>query len=301
MLILWCLGFPDQALARNQEVVALAREFMHPPSLAHALYFTAIVRNWRQEWGMAQLCEEEVFTFATAQELPYWVAHATVGLGWTSVGQARPEEGSAQIRRGIEAFFAMGAMLGRSYFLFMLAEAYSKLGRVQDGLGVLAEALAFAHTTSERFYEAELYRLKGELTLQWESQKLKVKSQKSKMTDPRSLSPGPQGEAEACFLKALDIARQQQSKSLELRATMSLARLWQQQGKAAEAGRVLAEIYEWFTEGFDTADLKEAKALLEELAGQVVDTSQAGSRAVSDKSQASPEPASDKSKKRKAH
>lgn len=107
------------------------------------------------------------------------------------------------------------------------------------------------------------------------------------MTGPRSLSPNPQGEAEECFLKALDIARRQQSKSLELRATMSLARLWQQQGKAEEAQRMLTEIYGWFTEGFDTSDLKEAKALLE------------GLGTVSEKSEASLNPVSDKSKKRK--
>ena len=131
---------------------------------------------------------------------------------------------------------------------------------------MVAEALALVDKTGERVEEAELYRLKGELTLQQESQKSKAKTQKSKVTDPHSPTPDPQGEAEACFLRAIEIARKQQAKSLELRATTSLARLWQQQGKRKEAHAMLAEIYHWFTEGFDTKDLQEAKALLEELA-----------------------------------
>ena len=142
---------------------------------------------------------------------------------------------------------------------------------------MLAEALALVDKTGERFYEAELYRLKGELTLQKQSgvrgptskvqanQKSKGKSRKSKITDPQPLNPDPQGEAEACFRKAIDIARKQQAKSLELRASTSLARLWQQQGKKIEAHKLLSDVYNWFTEGFDTKDLQEAKALLEEL------------------------------------
>ena len=115
--------------------------------------------------------------------------------------------------------------------------------------------------TGERFYEAELYRLKGEFVLQSE-----VRGPESKNSTPQFLTPNPQAEAEACFLKAIDIARKQQAKSLELRAVMSLSRLWQRQGKTAEAHRMLSEIYNWFTEGFDTKDLQEAQALLDELA-----------------------------------
>jgi hypothetical protein len=136
---------------------------------------------------------------------------------------------------------------------------------------MLAEALAVVDQTSACFYEAELYRLKGALTLQEASQKSKGKSQKSKVeTNPQYLPPNPQGEVEqeveGYFLKAIDIARKQQAKSWELRATVSLARLWQRQGKKDEARRMLADIYGWFTEGFDTRDLQEAKALLQELA-----------------------------------
>src|SRR5262249_36882788 len=137
-------------------------------------------------------------------------------------------------------------------------------GQAEEGLSVLAEALAVVDKTEERFYEAELYRLKGELTLQ----QFKVQGSTLNVDNPHSAIPIPQSEAEACFLKAIEIARQQSAKSLELRAVMSLARLWQHQGKKDEARQLLAEIYGWFTEGFDTKDLQEAKALLGELEGK---------------------------------
>ena len=133
--------------------------------------------------------------------------------------------------------------------LVRLAEAHGKVGQVKEGLALLVEALAQVHKTGERDYEAELYRVKGTLTLE-----SKVQGPKSKVQ-----------EAEECFHKAIDIARQQSTKSWELRASTSLARLWQSQGKRKEAHKLLAEIYGWFTEGFDTKDLQEAKALLEEL------------------------------------
>jgi predicted ATPase len=147
----------------------------------------------------------------------------------------------------LAAYRATGGELWRPYFLSLLAEAYGKVGQVEEGLSALAEALDFVGRTGERFSEAELYRIKGELTLQQSS----VRS--------------PESEAEACFQKAIAIARRQQAKSFELRAATSLSRLWQSQGKQYEAYKMLSEIYGWFTEGFDTKDLQEAKALLEEL------------------------------------
>jgi predicted ATPase len=154
------------------------------------------------------------------------------------------------MRQGLAALQATGAEVFWPCWLALLAEAYGKGRQAEKGLTVMTEALAAANKNQERNYEAELYRLKGTLTLQ--SQVQSPKSQVEK-------------EAEACFLKALEIARKQHAKSLELRATVSLARLWQQQGKKDEARQLLAEIYGWFTEGFDTKDLQEAKALLAEL------------------------------------
>jgi len=146
----------------------------------------------------------------------------------------------------------MGSELGRPSALTLLAEAYGKAGRTEEGLTLLAEALDLVHKTDARVQEPQLYRLKGELTL--------------KQSSVQSLESSVQKEAEDCFRKAIEITRRQSAKSLELRAVMSLSRLWQSQGKKEEARQMLAEIYGWFTEGFDTADLQEAKVLLDALA-----------------------------------
>jgi len=149
----------------------------------------------------------------------------------------------------------------RPHFLALLAEAYAKVGQVEEGLSMLAEALTAVDRTGEQFYEAELYRLKGELTLQ----KFQVSGSTFQVDNSQSAIRITQSEAEECFFKAIAIAQKQQAKSLELRATASLARLWQQQDKPHEAHRMLSEVYNWFTEGFDTKDLQEAKTLLESL------------------------------------
>jgi predicted ATPase len=181
------------------------------------------------------------------------------------------ETGLTKLREGIEQYRASGAQLVLPYYLSNLAEAYRQLQKPAEGLQVVAEALQLVETNLDVFWEAELHRLKGELTLQQERQKAKGKSQKAKVKiNPQSLTPNPQRgvqqEAEGYFLKAIEIARRQEAKLLELRAVMSLARLWQHQGKNAEAKSMLAEIYGWFTEGFDTPDLQAAQALLETLA-----------------------------------
>jgi predicted ATPase len=186
---------------------------------------------------------------------------ATVQLRTTVVQRFKKIENAMaliwKILQGAESTFRRlkGAELERPHWCALLAEAYGKVGQIEEGLTVLAEALAAVDENGDRYYEAELYRLKGELTLQQENQKSKDKSQ---------ITPSTR-EAEACFHKAIEIAQKQQAKSWELRATMSLARLWQQQGKQKEAHDLLAEIYNWFTEDFDTKDLQEAKTLLEEL------------------------------------
>jgi predicted ATPase len=186
--------------------------------------------------------------------------------GEALAAQGRKEEGIAEIRQGLIAYQATGAELGRPGHLARLARAYKQMGQVEEGLSVLAEALALVDKTGERHNEAELCRLKGELTLQSKQVEDKSKASRRQVKNKAEIpSTQAEAEAEACFHKAIEIARKQQTKSWELRATTSLARLWQQQGKKVKARQLLAEIYGWFTEGFDTADLKEAKALLEEL------------------------------------
>ncbi len=175
-------------------------------------------------------------------------------IGWALAEQGQVAEGIEQMRQGLVANRRQGLELFRPSFLTLLAEAYRKAGQTEEGLNTLAEALETVDKTGERWYEAELYRIKGELLLAREGDNQKAKGEKEAVS-----------EAETCFSKAMDIARSQSAKSLELRAVRSLSRLWQKQGKKDEARKLLQEIYCWFTEGFDTADLKEAKALLEEL------------------------------------
>jgi predicted ATPase len=243
---LWYLGCPDQALRRIHEALTLAQELSHPFSLAFALAFAAWLHQLRRECQAAQERAAAAITLSTDQGFPFWVAWGTILWGSALTEQGQRAEGIAQMRQGIAAWRATGAELQRPYYLALLAEAYGKAGQAEEGLSVLVEALTAVHKTRERQHEAELYRLKGELLLKQDV-------------------PAEQ-EAETCLRQAVDVARQQQAKSLELRAAMSLSRLWQQQGKRVETRELLAPIYGWFTEGFDTADLQEAKTLLEELA-----------------------------------
>lgn len=260
-LTLWSLGYSDQARQRMQESLSLAQALSHPFSLAFALQTAAEVQVFCQDGRTAQEQTEALITLSREQGFALRAATGTILKGWALAEQGYVEEAIVQMREGLAFCRTAGAELYTSKFLALLAWAYAKVGQVEEGLSVLAEALALVDKTGARMNEAELYRLKGKLTLQ----KFQVPGSKFKVTDPRSLMPDAQGEVEACFLKAIDIARKQQAKMWELRATVSLARLWQQQGKPVEARQRLVEIYNWFTEGFDTVDLREAKGLLEEL------------------------------------
>jgi predicted ATPase len=185
-------------------------------------------------------------TLATEQGFAQWVVIGAILRDWTLAMQGQGEDKLEQMRQGLASWRALGAEGFQPYFLALLTEAHGKAGQAQTGLSMLTEALTVVDKIAERWWEAEIYRLKGESLL--------------------AMSPANTTEVEACFHQALDIARRQQAKSLELRAAMSLARLWQHQGRRHDARQLLAEIYGWFTEGFDTADLQEAKTLLEELA-----------------------------------
>jgi predicted ATPase len=194
---------------------------------------------------------EELTSLGNIHGFPDWVAVATIWRGCILTERGRQDEGIAQLHQGLILSSSPGCELLRTFWLALLAEECGNEGQVEEGLRAMAEALVAAHTNGEQFYEVELYRLKGALVLQASGQR------------PAS---DVQADAEACFQQALEIARRQQTKTLELRAAMSLSRLWQQQGKHQEAQDLLAPMFGWFTEGFDTADLQEAKALLEALA-----------------------------------
>jgi predicted ATPase len=221
-------------------------------SLTLALRWAAVLHHLRREAPMVQARAEAAMAIATDQGFPQQLAMAMILQGWTMATRGHGEEGIAQIQQGLAAYQATGATAQGPYHLALLAEACAQVGQTTEGLEALAEALAVLAKSRERWCEAELYRLRGELLLQ--------------QAVGAGLKPIPtEDEAEACFRQALDVARRQQAKSLELRATMSLSRLWQRQGKNEPARQILAPIYSWFTEGFDTTDLREAKALLEEL------------------------------------
>jgi predicted ATPase len=199
----------------------------------------------RREGRATQECAEAAIRLATEQGFSFWMAFGAMLRGWALAHQGQAQAGIEQIHEGMMARRATGAELGRPYFLALLAEAHGATGQPEVGLTVLTEALTLVDKTGERWCEPELYRHKGELLLQQSSDNAM--------------------EAEGCFHHALGIARNQQGKSFELRAATSLARLWHQQGKRQEAHDLLAPVYNWFTEGFDTFDLQDAKALLNAL------------------------------------
>jgi predicted ATPase/class 3 adenylate cyclase len=260
--VLWLLGYPDQALKRSYEALALARELSHPPSLASSLSHSAMLHHFRREVQTTQEQVEAIMALAQEQGFPFWLAVGHMWQGWGLAEQGQGAQGITRIHQGLAAARATGTRQGEGYAAALLAEAYGKAEQPEEGLTVLARALAAVDKTKERFYEAELYRLKGTLTLQ---AKVKTSLGQVKGSQNKSENGNPELEVEECFHKAIEIARLQQAKSLELRAVVSLSQLWQRQGKREEARRMLAEVYGWFTEGFDTVDLKEAKALLEEL------------------------------------
>ena len=244
---LWWLGYPDQAAQRADAALAHAQELVHPVTLTWVFCHGAIISQFRRAVPATYERAEAAIALGTAQGFQHVVAWSTVLLGWALAMQGQGEVGITQMRQGLTDWQRTGAEMDRPHLLALLAEGYATVGQTELGLAILTEALATAEAHEQRFYEAELYRLKGVLLL--------------------AQSADQHAEAADCWHQALVIARHQQARSLELRTAISLSRLWQQQGKHAEARELLAPIYGWFTEGFDTADLQEARALLEELQG----------------------------------
>jgi predicted ATPase/DNA-binding winged helix-turn-helix (wHTH) protein len=244
---LWCCGYPDQALGHGQEALAQARRLSNPYILMWCQSLVANLHVLRGEAAAAQQLAEASIALATDLEAPFWGARSTFMRGITLTRQGWTEEGLQQMQKGWTAIQTTGVRLNRVYSLARLAEAWLHAGQPDTGLALLAEALAFVNTSGERWWEAECQRLWGECLL------------------ARQKPEHQAGEAAARLHQALAIARHQHARSLELRAAMSLSRLWQQQGKHAAARQLLAVCYEGFSEGFDTTDLQEAKALLDEL------------------------------------
>ncbi|MGY2487947.1 adenylate/guanylate cyclase domain-containing protein [Cupriavidus sp. CP313] len=251
---LWLLGYPDQAWARSQEALNLIQTPAHPSDSADALLAAAEVRLLRGEVQPAQDLAQALVALATDYGLPYGLACGTILSGSALAANGHVEEGIDLIQKGLSAYRATGAELLRTHFLALLAETCARAGQVEAGLAAVAEALATVERTEERMHEAELHRIKGKLTL------LGAGRVGEANEDAR--------EAEACFQRAIAIASRQDARSPELRAVVALSRLWQQQGRHAEARSLLYETYGWFSEGFDTVDLREARALLVKLGEQ---------------------------------
>ena len=243
--VLWHLGYPNQALTSAEQAVVIAETVSHPVSRAGALSWLAALHQLRGEVGQAREVAETDLALTTEEIIPFFRSHAVIFRGWGLFKQGQSEEGLVQLREGLIAYRATGANLECSHWLGLLAEVYRDTGQPGEGLRVIAEALDQVARTGIVYYEAELRRLEGELQL--------------------CLDPADEQKAEGCFHHAIAIARRQRAKSWELRAATSLARLWGEQGRRAEARDLLAPVYGWFTEGLETADLKDAKTLLDEL------------------------------------
>jgi predicted ATPase len=266
--------------------VALARELAQAFAEAMALYTLAVVHQLRREAATADVEAEAAVQLSTDLGFPLYKAWGREVHGWALVVQGQAEEGIRQMERGLQATETIGVELYRPYFLARLAEAHASLGQIEKGLRVLRKALEVVERNEERIWEAEIHRLQGDLgllqagvegPLGWASPRGREAPAPSRSPGTRSASRRPGGRggsevreadswAEACFRRAIDVARRQEARALELRAATSLARLWHRQGRRAEARDLLEPAYAWFTEGFDTADLNEARQLVEALA-----------------------------------
>jgi predicted ATPase len=245
-LTLWLLGYPDQARQRIEAALALARRLAHPYSQVFALAFMAWLHQYRREGSLAEQHAEAAMTAAGEHAFELLLPFSLIFKGWAMAEQGRPEAGIVLLKEGLTTYLATGAELGRLHFLALLAETHGRLGQPEAGLQILADAISGAADKGERFYEAELYRLKGELLRQ-------------------QGGPSAERQAEHYFQQALNVARRQQAKALELRAAVSLSRLWLGQGKRTESDQLLSDIYNWFQEGANMADHQEAVSLLEQL------------------------------------
>jgi predicted ATPase len=240
---LWFLGFPDRALATVEAGLALADRLAHAYSLAFALTWAAVLHGFRREFAAALRRADAAIDLAREHRMPLWRAQATMCRGFALVGQGLCAEGITDLQTGLADWNGIGARFMETQWLGLLAEAHLRARQFDDALAALDRATETAAATAEGYYQAELYRLRGVVLAQ----------------------TGADAEAASWLQQAIETAKGQQARSLELRAVATLARVWQGQGRRAEAHDLLAPVHGWFTEGFATADLRDAKALLDEL------------------------------------
>jgi predicted ATPase len=242
---LWPLGYPEAALADAEQALQYAREVSQAPSLMFALLYTSITYSFCANYAVAKALADELVALGDETGATFWKAAGIAFQGSVLSLTGQAADAVHTITSGITAWRSMGGTVFSPWWLSCLARAYAELSRYDDAWRCIGEAMTLAETTKERWCEAEIYRMAREIAL---------------------LSPERDAaKAEASFERALGVARQQQAKSWELRAAMSMARLWRDQAKTQQARELLAPFYGWFTEGFDTLDLREARALLDEL------------------------------------
>jgi predicted ATPase len=239
------LGYSDQALSRHREAWLHARDTLHPNTLAQVLFCGCTVRQLLGHRKAVRDQAEALSVLATEQGFPFWRAMAIVFRGWALALESGPDQSSVEIRSGLTAYSETAAEIWVPYFLALLADVHVAAGQTSKAIPVLSEAIGRMEKTGGRWFEAELHRRKGEILLR--------------------MPQGDAVEAEARFRRSIEVSQEQRAKLWELRAATSLARLWRDHGRRHEAHDLLAPIHDWFTEGFDTADLEEAKALLDEL------------------------------------
>jgi predicted ATPase len=242
---IWSLGYPDLARETAHQAVALAEDLRHPETLCYSLFFAAWVHGLRRESQETLKFADQAIALASQNGIAQWLAFSSSLRGWAVAERGQVGDGLQQMRQALDIYRAIGSEISRPHFLGLLAEALLNHGDIDGALASLTEALAAVDSTGQRYYEAELYRLKGRLLQKQHS---------------------PSAESEAYYHRAIEIARQQRAKSFELRAAISLSQLWRDQGKFEDARSQLKAIYDWFTEGFDAPDLQDAKVLLDELA-----------------------------------
>jgi predicted ATPase len=242
---LWSLGYPDKALETVGEALRLAEALHHPETHCFALFFSAWVHQLRRESRQTLERARAANDLATKSGLAQWIAFSSSLIGWALAAEGESRQGIEQMRRTLAAYRAIGSEISRPHFLGLLAEALMSSGQLDDALASVTEALAVADNTDHRYYESELHRLRGEIML--------------------ALIPEAEAEAETSFRRAIKVAQKQKARSFELRARLSLGRIRQRQGRGEEARCELAAVYDAFDEGFDTRDLTEARALLDEL------------------------------------
>jgi predicted ATPase len=253
--VLWLLGYPDQSLLHSEENLATLRSLVkHPYSVAFGMDVAAFLRSYRGDAPETRALAEEALVLSEARGLAFVSAMASIFKGWVLAQEGELGEGMAQMRRGLAAQLATGAELVRPYWLWLLAEVCHRTGAAREGLALLDEAEAAVEQTHESYWEAEIHRLRGQLLLA--------------ASEPAA--PEAARSAEACYRRALEVARQQGACLLELRAAVSLSRLWQTEDREREAREFLAPIHAWFSEGRETSDLRSAATLLMEFGAPAV-------------------------------